>query len=399
MSSRRCLTVLASFALALQVFFLGFADHHIASNSDPRPPGGGPGAFLRGRDDVPGGGRRSGERGPQRHRSTGDYAPDYTKFNTSHPPVLYASSPGSLSSLPDANRVPRRVLAARNSTEHYSRWDPARDPHALFVYNPSIIPLSSSARPSDDDATYLATFRVSSIHSCGFPTYEFWKYPVDYVGLAILDADLQVATVGGDALDVIVDINAHLPKIFGRRLKFQDVRLFALHDRVFMSSGVDLVPVCVKVDGIGADAGSLSSPAICAEDNDDALEELPALHRNNDRLRLFVSGDAIRMKDANGKNFQFFHMRPPVASENEPPPQTTKTLMEYWPHGPRLVHDLGDEIPKLYSDDGRSRRKRVVDLKRRNEFKSEVAPAPLSDVATSLDASLKTFIKRDRSSA
>ena len=42
---------------------------------------------------------------------------------------------------------------------------------------------------------------------------------------------------------------------------------------------------------------------------------------------------------------------------------------------------------------------RVVDITRQREIKSDGAPEPISAVAKSLDSSLKTFIKRDRSSA
>jgi hypothetical protein len=239
--------------------------------------------------------------------------------------------------------------------------------------------------PPLENIQYLATFRVSSIHSCGFPTYEFWKYGVDFVGLALMNGDLTIATVGDDSLDIIVDINAHLPKIYHGRLKVQDVRLFILHDRVFVSSGVFLVPICVKIDGFAPERGSV---AIC-NDDDHTMEEIPALYRKNDRLRLFVMGDAIRLKNADGKNFQFFT-----------PSFPSSVLMEYWPMGPRIIHDYGDEIAKHYEEGGNNSRpkKSVVEITRQREIKSEGAPEP-SKVAKSLDSSLKTFIKRDRSSA
>ncbi len=224
----------------------------------------------------------------QHQQQTRIYKPNYSNFNTSFPPILYASSPGSLPSLPDIHRIPRHVLQGRNFTEHYAKWDLSRgDPHTLFVYNPSIVPLfptsssSSSASTADgdeaqegsnsplfwgndDNIQYLATFCISSVHSCGFPTYAFWKHPVDYLGVALLTDKLQVAPVWGNnnsnnenideqsttSLDIIVDINAHLPKIFhgGRRkVKVQDVRLFTIDDRVFMSSGEYLIPICVAI--------------------------------------------------------------------------------------------------------------------------------------------------------
>ena len=152
-----------------------------------------------------------------------------------------------------------------------------------------------------------------------------------------------------------------------------------------MSSGTFLVPVCVTVEGIVG-----SSPTAICTNGDGSMEELPALYRKNDRLRLFVSGDAIRLKGADGKNFQFFG-----ASSN----RNASVMMEYWPHGPRIVHDLGDAIAKQYTKGRSSRKRRIVSVEREREIQSEAAPDPISKVAKSLDSSLKTFIKRDRSSA
>ena len=42
-------------------------------------------------------------------------------------------------------------------------------------------------------AAYLASWRLSSIHSCGFPTIEFWNHQVNYLGLALLNEKLEVA--------------------------------------------------------------------------------------------------------------------------------------------------------------------------------------------------------------
>ncbi|KAL9188992.1 hypothetical protein ACHAXT_011482 [Thalassiosira profunda] len=383
-ATRRQLVVLASVILAWETFFLLVADRHITSTHQllsgygalqPQPP-------EHGKDSA-------GGHQPQRTqwRQGSPYTPDFATFNASRPPELYASSPGSLPSLPDIHRVPAHVMQARNFTEHYATWDAAKDPHTLFVYNPSIVPLHASGWPADTpaEARYLATFRVSSIHSCGFPTYAFWKHAVDNVGLALMDGDLRIATLGGDSLDIIVDINAHLPKIFGGRTKVQDVRLFVLHGRVFMSSGVFLVPICVTVGGMVD-----SSPTAICTNGDGSMEELPALYRKNDRLRLFVSGDAIRLKGTDGKNFQFFG-----ASSD----RNASVMMEYWPHQPREIHDLGDAIAKQFTKGSSSRKRRIVSVEGERKIKSETAPDPISKVAKSLDSSLKTFIKRDRSSA
>ncbi len=165
------------------------------------------------------------------------------------------------------------------------------------------------------------------------------------------------------------------------------------------------------------------SPAFCnPTDNSTTLEELPALYRSNEHVHLFVTGDAIRLKDASGKNFQFFRTDNKMPTQrreasvqqdssesgvtgqsrkgnNSSGVSSSSVFMEYWPMGPRTIHDLGDSISKVYSKEVEfGRKKRVVDLGKQSEVQSEVAPNPKSAVAMSLDSSLRAFIKRDRSS-
>ena len=419
----RIIALAAIVLVTIQVLFFFVADHHIKTSFSSVSSGS---LFFEQEED-------NDRPSPRRKIYTtisSNYTPDYTKFNTSLPPILYVSSPESLPSLPEANRIPRHVLATKNFEEYYSNWTNGVSPHTLFVYNPSIIPLSLIAKNSSTknglgNIQYLSSFRISSIHSCGFSTYEFWKYPVDYVGLALMNDDLTISTIienGSraynaaddddttnikESLDIIVDLNKHLPNIYGGRIKFQDVRLFSLHDRLFMSSGLFLVPICVSIgDGLinPPDTGReywatlLSSPALCKQSDKAAMVEVPALYRKNDRLHLYVTGDAIRIrfKDAteSGKNFQFFHLRSNVSRV-----EIERVLLEYYPYSPREVHDLGYEIAKQCSTSGPTKKKKIINLKRVGEFNSAVAPDPISKVSKSLDSSLRTFIKRDRASA
>ena len=154
---RRLLTILVSCTISIEICFLIAAHYHISNSHHQTVNIEG---FYR-QDGAP--------------SSTKQYKPDYTKFNTSHPPILYASYIETLNSLPDVNRIPKHVLQTQNFTQHYANYNANVDEPTLFVYNPSIVQLYSlSASQEVDilDLQYLATFRVSSIHSCGFPTYE-----------------------------------------------------------------------------------------------------------------------------------------------------------------------------------------------------------------------------------
>ena len=156
---RRLLTILVSCTISIEICFLIAAHYHISNSHHQTVSIEG---FYRQNDGAP-------------STTTKQYKPNYTKFNTSHPPILYASYIESLNSLPDVNRIPKHVLQAQNFTQYYgNNYDAYVDEPTLFVYNPSIVRLYSSTSREVDilDLQYLATFRVSSIHSCGFPTYE-----------------------------------------------------------------------------------------------------------------------------------------------------------------------------------------------------------------------------------
>ena len=208
---------------------------------------------------------------------------------------------------------------------------------------------------------------------------------------------------------MIIDLNKHLPQIYGRQFTrkqrkrlLQDVRLFQLHDRVYLSVEAWLIPICIQIindkDGLSSDLISESSPAICKL-NDNTIEEIPALYRSNDRLKLYVTGDIIHVqgtvtpKGVIGKNFQYF-----VSTISD------SVLMEFYPAMPRQLYDLGQEIAKVHllhnvPGDHKLRQKTVVDVQKLRDIESNQHPDPISKKSKSLDDTLKSFIKRDRGSA
>ena len=121
-----------------------------------------------------------------------------------------------------------------------------------------------------------------------------------------------------ESLDIIVDLNKHLPKIYGGRIKFQDVRLFILHDRLFMSSGFFLVPICVSIGDVlinPPDTGReywatlLSSPALCKQSDNAAMVEVLYTGKMTDCIYMLLEmqyeyGSKMQVKV--GKTFNFF---------------------------------------------------------------------------------------------
>ena len=199
--------------------------------------------------------------------------------------------------------------------------------------------------------------------------------PLDYLGIGLLDDNLVLVE------DLVVDINQHLPRIYGSKIKLQDVRLFEMRGRIYFSSSTFLIPVCIETQG----SPGLELRAACDDSDGDSKVEVPALFESN--IRLFVSGDAVKLHNVNGKNFQFYETG------------RGSILFEYWPHKPRVMFEInGEEFDRLYHMD-RGKGMRLATLSEMQEFKSEHTPSPKSKVASALDASLKTFIKQDRGSA
>ncbi|KAL7472563.1 hypothetical protein ACHAXS_013828 [Conticribra weissflogii] len=351
-----------------------------------------------------------------------EYTPDFSSLVVSLP-ILSASSPGLLPSLPSKHHVPQEVLSSKSFEKHYSDWDLENDPLPLFMYNPSIVPLFSASSHSTisfknhglEHGKYLATFRLSSVHSCGFPTVEFWKKSVNYLGLAILDDTLQVATLQlgtnmtdvSSSLDMIVDINSLLRHIFtGKGTKkyfvFEDVRLFIIHNQLYMSIRMFLFPICITIDHRGITLPRTPpSPAMCKGNSSSSMTELPALYRNNDHLRLYIAGNALYLNcnTTDCKNFQFFEVKNEDSDKSK-----SNTLKEHWASLPRLIIDHGQDIYKQFVEDSEYYKDSTTTRKllpmKGNEIISEYLPMPRSNTSQKIENEIgKYFVPRDRGSA
>mmetsp|Transcript_27448 Transcript_27448/g.56209 ORF Transcript_27448/g.56209 Transcript_27448/m.56209 type:complete len:447 (-) Transcript_27448:68-1408(-) len=291
------------------------------------------------------------------------------------------------------------------------------------MYNPSIVPLHSTSSNSTmiinhhglEHSKYLATFRLSSVHSCGFPTVEFWNKPVNYLGLAILDERLQVATLPpgtiatgvSPSLDMIVDINALLRHIFtGKGTKkyfvFEDVRLFIIHNQLYMSIRMFLFPICITIDHHGIESSQAPpSPAMCKGNASSSMTELPAIYRSNDHMHLFVAGNALSLNcnTTDCKNFQFFEVKNEHGDTSK-----SNTLKEHWASMPRLIIDHGQDIYKQFVEDSQYYKdpetsKKLLPM-RGKEIMSFGLPLPRSNSSQLIDNAIgKYFIPRDRGSA
>jgi ribosomal protein S27AE len=209
------------------------------------------------------------------------------------PQIEYAQT-HFLKSIPETNRVPADRL--QNLSEYFSEMEDGKRVF-LFEFNPSIVKLPESQRPSIEvsgssaskQPVYLAAYRISNMHACIVEpeTLEVMaskilpkKKPRQYLGLAFLDSNLNIVQ------ETMLDVRVTMPH-------FEDPRLFILHDQIFIGSYSNLVQIyVVPPNGSGEDI--LRVPAMMGESN-------MTLYVRN---RIFCSRDdeARRL----GKNLVYF---------------------------------------------------------------------------------------------
>jgi hypothetical protein len=271
-----------------------------------------------------------------------------------------------LLSVPPKHRIPDHALRFQeDGTSNLTEYLRPRIHRSLyyFDYNPSIVllPPGKKSSPSkeskwEDDpfegAAYAASFRVSTMHSCFRP--EVRKYmkrnsdePADYVGIALLDHRFEIVQ------DAVYDLKSAL----NGQGQVQDVRLFVLHDQLYLSSHDWIAPVWIGISGSSADQ---QPPA--------GYRPVRRVFGNHEQrnmdfwMRSYVScagclppSAANAETEANpaapkscGKNFNYFALSK----------DASKALVEVWPSPPHQVrtvdlqsHCQRDVAPERFVDD------------------------------------------------
>jgi hypothetical protein len=151
-------------------------------------------------------------------------------------PLVLQSKTHDLSSIPMQSRIPSEFIFMTDT--YFKFWTRDRPP-VLFTYNPSIIAIPSKTPHIDiHGASYIASYRVSPWHNCGFRTYNFHSKLWNLMGLAILDKNLDIIP----GYDVIININ-ELTQMKQSAQKFEDFRLFNFHDKIWLLDGSLIVPL------------------------------------------------------------------------------------------------------------------------------------------------------------
>eukprot|EP00986_Skeletonema_menzelii_P007658 scaffold3016_cov146-Skeletonema_menzelii.AAC.14 len=121
------------------------------------------------------------------------------------------------------NGEPYVPLDAVNNLTYFlqSRESEIEEHQPLYLYNPMLVPLDDEDldRTILDDllidqnhAAYIGVYRVSNFANCHGPGKGLPKTYANYLGIALLDRDLNVLKdpSSGQYLDAVIDINKHL---------------------------------------------------------------------------------------------------------------------------------------------------------------------------------------------
>lgn len=155
--------------------------------------------------------------------------------------------------------------AVRNLTYFLeSRLRPNEEDRPLYVYNPMLVPLNQKYiddtilddlgllfdyKEYERPPAYIAVYRVSNFGNCHGPGRGVPESIRNYLGLALLDRDLNIVRTMEDEryTDVVIDLNKHLFKAnWSPRGKFVEKQLF--QDCQLVVATLPLSPVNAKAD-------------------------------------------------------------------------------------------------------------------------------------------------------
>lgn len=171
----------------------------------------------------------------------------YGRPDEAAPPTVHAAS-HYLQSIPAKHRFPHDVSTWSVYFQDKSNGHPNRK--YFLEYNPSIVRIPKHQIPHayrNESVVYLASFRVSTMHSCDSGPSMFmamWglpdnngTFPANFTlpkiqnlaGLALLREDLSIVT------DSVFQFNG-----LGAKQSIEDIRLFILQDQLYFASFASL---------------------------------------------------------------------------------------------------------------------------------------------------------------
>lgn len=190
-----------------------------------------------------------------------------------------------------------------------SRVREDEDERPLYLYNPSVLPLykGNIAGAIIDNlnvkgAAYIATYRVSNFGNCHGPGRGVPNTYHNYIGIALLDKDLNIIQQDGEYCDVVIDLNDQLfgPKRGKIPQNLQDCQIYTApnnpHTTVFnlllLQCNEYVMPIKLKVVGVIDEQHPVNGEVILHNKYGNKLQ-LTTLHKPHMIVR-------------NGKNMHYF---------------------------------------------------------------------------------------------
>ncbi|KAL9187239.1 hypothetical protein ACHAXT_001342 [Thalassiosira profunda] len=228
-----------------------------------------------------------------------------------------------------------------------ARARPDEEDRPLFIYNPMLLPLDdrvidraiiSELSSVSADVAYVGVYRLSNFANCHGPGRGVPDTYQNYLGLALLDRDLNIVrdATTGEYLDAVIDLNQHMwevgwsPTGGKRRPKkpkqyMQDCQLFAVESKQHEMAGMVLLcneyAMPVSLERRRADHNPNA--------NSEGGEQIYFKNTYGSGLQLTAPHKPI-MIQYGGKNMHYFAA---VGSNGEHGP----TFLEMWPGGPHEV--------------------------------------------------------------
>ena len=164
------------------------------------------------------------------------------RFDEAAPPA-YRAITHELPSIPPKHKIPEQMLHLLST--YFKDWD-VNKPEVFFTYNPSVVRIPPGSEIQLPGAAYLATYRISPWHLCGFSTYDFQRRKLDLLGIALLDRNLTMIP----DTSAVHDLNSH-PDVGRTKSTFQSFKLSEFNNTFWLTDNDLVAQIRVRTRTVG----------------------------------------------------------------------------------------------------------------------------------------------------
>ena len=251
-----------------------------------------------------------------------------------------------------------------------ARIRPNEEDRPLYIYNPMVLPLNNKVLnynilsdlllgfgeeedTSVNRAAYIAVFRISNFGNCHGPGKGVPETYRNYLGLALLDIDLNIIQdpTSGEYIDVVIDLNEALFDVKwspwigrgGRTPKkvkqyMQDCQLVAAPSNEKKKKADQLILICNEYAmHVRLQRASVNSTTTTEKKNTDEIIHFKNTYGSGLQLTALKRPNVIIMK---GKNLHYFQQ---LNHSNDAQEIPGPGYLEVWPGGPHEVLPMNFE--------------------------------------------------------